>query len=761
MKRFLPALLFAASFGLVQGTVLPSPSGTTVEFLRAPAVAVVTDATPEFGWFFPAAGGEQAAYQILVASQPHLLKEGQADQWDSGRIESSQSINVSYGGETLQGNQTYYWQVKVWSVSGLESLFSDPQQFNTGDFDRSQLEYPGQSRWIELAKDHWVAEDKQNATFTTMKPVEFRETKPGAYFVAYEKSVIGILEFDGTAEEDGTPITIFLGERKEGENRVHKKPGRSNIGFEKVEMTLKKGTHRYIVELGERKPSHYLHSQELAPHLPEVLPFRFVEIRGEAGSYRISNPLQAALFYYFDDDSAAFTSSDETLNKVWDLCKYTLKATPFLGVYADGNRERMPYEADAYIQQMSHYSVDREYAIGKYTINFLLNHASWPTEWQMHPILMAWQDYLYTGDAGLLDARYQDLRRKTLIDLTEKNDLISSRTGLLTQELADKLCYPGELNKFRDIVDWPQGKESKGAGEFRYNMGILPTGETDGYEFTTYNTVVNAFHYHSLKLMENIAGVLGKTDDQQFLQQRSATHLAAFRKNFYVPETGLFRDGDATDHVSLHANMFPLAFGMVAAEDLDRVVEFIKSRGMACSVYGAHYLLDALFLAGEADYALELMTADSKRSWVNMMRVGSTMTTEAWDEDFKRNLTWNHAWGSAPANSIARRLVGITPLEAGFGRFRIAPQPGSLAQVSFRQECIRGSIAVDLSQQDGRWNLEIDIPGNSRAELWIPQEKGKVTVNGKEVADMKDGTFARAEWNVIELGAGNHQVATE
>jgi hypothetical protein len=328
----------------------------------------------------------------------------------------------------------------------------------------------------------------------------------------------------------------------------------------------------------------------------------------------------------------------------------------------------------------------------------------------------------------------------------------------LTQELADKLCYPGELEKFRDIVDWPQGKDSKGAGEFSYNMGILPTGETDGYEFTTYNTVVNAFHYHSLELMEKIADVLGKADEKLFFQERAATHRKAFMETFHVPETGLFRDGDATDHVSLHANMFPLAFGMVAPEDVGKVVDFIKSRGMACSVYGAHYLLDALFLAGEPDYALELMTADTKRSWMNMIKVGSTMTTEAWDEDYKRNLTWNHAWGSAPANSIARRLVGITPLEPGFERFRIAPQPGSLERVSFRQECIRGPIEVELSNKSGQWDLKVEVPGNCESELWIPKSKESVTANGSPARFARTERFAGQEWNVIPLGPGSYSV---
>ena len=36
----------------------------------------------------------QTAYQILVASTPELLRANQADLWDSGRVQSDQSIQV-------------------------------------------------------------------------------------------------------------------------------------------------------------------------------------------------------------------------------------------------------------------------------------------------------------------------------------------------------------------------------------------------------------------------------------------------------------------------------------------------------------------------------------------------------------------------------------------------------------------------------------------------------------------------------------------
>ena len=748
------SIMVSLTTGFAQ--ILPAPTDLTCETLRLPSESIVTDPTPDFGWVFPQSGGKQRACRILVASQPQLLQEGIADLWDSGKLDSEDSVNVPYAGAALEENTSYWWQVKVWAADGSSSGYSDPQQFNTGEFDRSGLDYRGQSRWVELSSNFWVAEDKQRAKFEYNDPVDFRELEDGSYFIAYGKSVIGILEFQATAAREDVPITIHLGERKDGRTSVHKEPGATNIGYEKVEMLLKEGTHHYVVQLAERPPSHYLHSQKLAPHLPEVLPFRFVQISGPPEDYTVSRPRQAGLFYYFEDDASSFTSSDSVLNQVWDLCKYTLKATPFLGVYADGNRERMPYEADAYIQQLGHYSVDREYSIGKYTINFLLDHASWPTEWQMHTVMMAWQDYMYTGDASLLAERYEDFKRKTLIDLLDESGLISTRKGKVTQELLDGLKYPGEMRKFRDIVDWPQGRNQKGAAGS--SLSPLEAGETDGYVFTDYNTVVNAFHYHAIDLLAKIAGVLGDPEEEKSLRNHAAIHKRVFLETFFDKERGIFRDGDATDHASLHANMFPLAFGMVPQEAIPTVLEFIRSRGMACSVYGAHYLLDALYLAGADDYAYELMVSKGKRSWTNMLHVGSTMTTEAWDELYKKNLTWNHAWGAAPANSVARRMVGIIPTKPGFESFRIAPQPGRLKHLSYKQPTIRGPIVVDLSTGYNQWDMSVSIPGNTISEVWIPAGFKDVRVNERPAVISSTETFAMKEWYVIALGPGNHTI---
>ena len=258
-----------------------------------------------------------------------------------------------------------------------------------------------------------------------------------------------------------------------------------------------------------RKISHYPNSQVLAEHMPEVTPFRYVEIIDSPSEISKADIKQIALFYYFDENSSSFASSDQNLNQVWDLCKYTMKMTPFLALYADGNRERMPYEADAYIQQLGHYSVDREYTLARYTLQFLLRNPSWPTEWHMHTVLMAWHDFMQTGNSELLRHHFTDLKAKTLSVLAREDGLISTLEGGVTEQFLKSLYYSG--NSFRDIVDWPPGTPpgEKQAG----NHGPSPEGERDGYVFMPYNTVVNAFHYHTLVLMAKISEILGMTED--------------------------------------------------------------------------------------------------------------------------------------------------------------------------------------------------------------------------------------------------------
>jgi alpha-L-rhamnosidase len=103
--------------------------------------------------------------------------------------------------------------------------------------------------------------------------------------------------------------------------------------------------------------------------------------------------------------------------------------------------------------------------------------------------------------------------------------------------------------------------------------------------------------------------------------------------------------------------------------------------------------------------------------------VGSTISLEAWDNKFKPNQDWNHAWGAAPANLIPRRLMGIMPIEPGFKKARIQPQIGSLTEASIKYPTPLGPIEMSISRKNDKWDVEITIPKGMIAEFVQPWDK--------------------------------------
>ena len=84
----------------------------------------------------------QKAYQIEVASSESRLLDGEADLWQSGRVESADQIMVPYGGISLPSRQLCWWRVRVWNDSKA-SEWSAPQRFGIGILDQIKGRYIG------------------------------------------------------------------------------------------------------------------------------------------------------------------------------------------------------------------------------------------------------------------------------------------------------------------------------------------------------------------------------------------------------------------------------------------------------------------------------------------------------------------------------------------------------------------------------------------------------------------------------------------
>ncbi len=131
----------------------------------------------------------------------------------------------------------------------------------------------------------------------------------------------------------------------------------------------------------------------------------------------------------------------------------------------DGDRERLAYEADAYLTQLSYFAGDADPRMSRATFDRLMKFPTWPSEWAPQMVFMAYTDWMQTGDTAWLAAHYEGLKTKLLDERVGPDGLVLSTQNLI---------------RHGDMLTGPKP-------------------ERDGYVFTSVNTVVNAFHLRALK----------------------------------------------------------------------------------------------------------------------------------------------------------------------------------------------------------------------------------------------------------------------
>ncbi|WP_163229464.1 alpha-L-rhamnosidase C-terminal domain-containing protein [Bifidobacterium aerophilum] len=438
----------------------------------------------------------------------------------------------------------------------------------------------------------------------------------------------------------------------------------------------------------------------------------------------------AALVYPSLDGSTdgypgSFHSSDPALDRVWQLSAHTIEALNG-NIYADSwTRERAAYEADAWLQQRAHLALDAAPALGAYTVDYLIANRTWPTEWPLYLILAVHDSWMRSGSTAQIADQYDGLL--TLLP----DRYLDAATGLVVKE-------PGESSKTDgDLVDWPPS-------------------ERDGFRFGQVNTVVNALASRAYADMADLARAVGHDDDASRFAAVASRMRAAIHDRLYDAGRGAYVDGlmvratddDAAgfvaggrrfvpiDHASLHASAFALAFADVPADRVRRVVAFLRSRGMACSVYTAAPYLLGLYGTGAADAAADAtaMIVDRRttHSWAYMIAQNAGGTMEAWDVARKPNTTYSHPWAASPAFLLTEGLMGVRPLAPGYRRFEVAPQPGGVREAGAVVPTPAGDIHVAYQvREDGAIELDLTVPSRTRADVTLPTATYRDLVPGR------------------------------
>jgi hypothetical protein len=657
-----------------------APSGLLCDLLEHPEKTVITNTSPRFGWMYnPSARDDaQSGYRIIVASSQTLADKETGDVWDSGWVSNSASINVPYTGAPLAIGANFFWRVQTADSAGHTNPFSTVQHFITGSATN-------------------VFAGRYPLKFVAARPVLLTNTAPGRWFIDFGQDAFGYATVRPNGTLNPTTVQARFGEMASG-FAVSTPPPGSTVRYAETTFKLCNGGPPCSI----RPPPRSYPSGAINP--PEdyglVTPFRYLELCNFPGTLTITDIAQLRLLSEFNTNAASFSSSSPGLDQIWNLCRNSMEMLTFDGVYVDGDRERKPYESDAYIHQLSSYAVDREFVLPRHSIEYLICHPTWPTEWKFHVIFMAWADFLQTGDTNLLNQYYRNLEADSFARATTG--------GALMQGFPN---FPQTANS--DVVDWPPGDRDG------FVIG-------HGHHLNWTNSVNNAFYYRSLQLMANIAAAVGRSRDAASYSNRADQVYAAYNKAFWNDAVQCYVDGVGFDHTSAHGNFFALAFGLVPSSRQNAVVAFLHSRiaangGMPCSVYGAQYLLEALLAAGDTDRALDLMTTNGPRGWLNMLNLGSTLTTEAWNFTDKPNMDLNHAWGAAPGNLISRFVLGLQPITPGFGQVLIQPHLGTrLTYAAGVVPTIRGPVGICASNAPGNFQLRLNIPGNVTATVMLP-----------------------------------------
>ena len=143
----------------------------------------IDDMHPSLSWISRSRTPEvrdqsQSAYQVEAASSALQLVQN-ADQWNSGKVLSDQSVEVKYAGHPLRSNTQYFWRVRIWDQAGRPSAWSAPAFWTMGVLSPAEWK----AKWIKAAEQELRLRDFTLETSFTIQheavTVYFRAHGPG------------------------------------------------------------------------------------------------------------------------------------------------------------------------------------------------------------------------------------------------------------------------------------------------------------------------------------------------------------------------------------------------------------------------------------------------------------------------------------------------------------------------------------------------------------------------------------------------------
>jgi len=401
--------------------------------------------------------------------------------------------------------------------------------------------------------------------------------------------------------------------------------------------------------------------------------FRYVNIRTDDSV--ILNDVSMLYEYAPVTERGSFHCSDTTINKIYDVARYTLHLNT-REFFIDGiKRDRWIWSGDAYQSYLMNYYLFFDAPTVSRTLLALrgkepvTSHINTIMDYTFYWFLGIHDYYQYTGDKKFIEQFYP--RMQSLMDycLSRRN-----KEGMMEGLAGDWV-----------FIDWADGLSKQGAVSFEQLLFCR--------SLETMATCA--------QIMDDKAGAARYRELADDLKKKIFAYYWNESKQALVHSRV---NGQATANITRYANMFGIFFNYFTEAQKQGIKSNVllnDSIPKIVTPYMRFYELEALCAMGEQTYVLNEM----KNYWGGMLKLGATSFWEEYNpakngaehyamygRPFGKSLC--HAWGASPIYLLGRYYLGIEPTAPGYATYTVTPALGGLQSMQGSVPTPRGDVKL-------------------------------------------------------------------
>ena len=413
--------------------------------------------------------------------------------------------------------------------------------------------------------------------------------------------------------------------------------------------------------------------------------FRYIYLTGAENAN-----IHAELEYLPIEYKGSFRCDDEDVNKIWDVCAYTLHLNMREVLTEAIKRDRWLWGGDAYqaFKFNNYLFFDKEIVRrstialrGKEPFN---EHINTITDYSLYWVIGLHEYYVTYGDIEFIKNIYD--KAVSLMEFCEARE---DDKGFIVKKNNDWI-----------FVDWSDiDKDGAVCAE-------------------------QMLYIAANKAMAALTRIVGA--DPSSYEEKYSRLIETTNKFFWKEEKGAYIDcyESGKNHISRHANIFAILYDVANEEQKAKIIENVLENDKITKIttpYFEGFELDVMGKIGHFDFVENMI----KTYWKGMIDLGATTVWEEYNPnlsgvqhyemyDNKYGKSLCHAWGASPIYLLGKYYLGVTPTSSGYETFEVKPYLGGFKFIDGVVPIKDGSVRVKLSKD----KLSVVATKNGGTLIW-------------------------------------------